>query len=359
MNNALQSAMRRSLQTVLAGDPAAATEALQTALRGGLGEPEPEVHTASAGTGRRGPVGQSLREALAGLKSFPRSPAAKQQSDPHLDNMPDGTRFERHRFVCNHGARDYWLYVPASRPDQPLGVVVMLHGCTQDALDFAAGTRMNEEAERRGFAVIYPEQPRGENASSCWNWFRPSDQKAGQGEPAILAALAEKIASDLGAEKGQVFAAGLSAGGAMAAILGDAYPDVFAAIGIHSGLAAGSAQDMPGAFRAMQGNGAAETRPLRCPAIIFHGASDATVAPVNAERIAGPLTRAETRTVTEGGRQVTAVFGRSASGHQVERWMIEGAGHAWSGGSRAGSYTDPAGPCATSEMMRFFCRRLS
>jgi poly(hydroxyalkanoate) depolymerase family esterase len=234
----------------------------------------------------------------------------------------------------------------------------MLHGCTQNALDFAAGTLMNEEAERRGFAVVYPEQPRRENASACWNWFRPSDQAAGQGEPAILAALADEIASELRAEKGQVFVAGLSAGGAMAAILGDAYPDIFAAIGVHSGLAAGSATDMPGALRAMRGQGTAETRPLQCPAIVFHGSSDATVASVNAERITGPLTGTEERRVTEGGRQVTAVFGRSASGHQVERWIIEGAGHAWSGGSRAGSYTDPAGPDATSEMMRFFCRKL-
>jgi poly(hydroxyalkanoate) depolymerase family esterase len=358
MNSSFQSAMRRSLKSVLAGDPGAATEAIQRALRGSPSEPEPDVDAGQAAAGKRGPVGQSLREALAGLRAFPKGPADGHRTDPNPETLPDGARFERRSFACAHGARDYWLYVPASRPDRVRGVVVMLHGCTQSALDFAAGTRMNEEAERRGFAVVYPEQPRGENASSCWNWFRPSDQRTGEGEPAILAALADEIARQLRAEEGRVFAAGLSAGGAMAAILGDAYPDVFAAIGVHSGLAAGSALDMPGALRAMRGHGAADTRPLRCPAIIFHGSSDATVACVNAERITGPLTGTEERRVTEGGREVTAVFGRSASGHQVERWIIEGAGHAWSGGSRAGSYTDPHGPSATSEMMRFFCRKL-
>jgi poly(hydroxyalkanoate) depolymerase family esterase len=357
MNSSFQSAMRRSLEKVLAGDPRAATRAIQTALRAHPGEAEADNAAPRAATGKRGPVGQSLREALAGLKTFPKSPAARQQPDPDPGKLPDGARFEQRRFSCAHGARDYWLYVPASRPERVRGVVLMLHGCTQNALDFVAGTRMNEEAERRGFAVVYPQQPRSENASACWNWFRPSDQEAGRGEPAILACLAGEIAAELRAKKGQVFAAGLSAGGAMAAILGDAYPEIFAAVGIHSGLAAGSAADMQGALRAMRGQGTAEPRPLRCPAIVFHGSLDATVSHVNAERITGELSRSEERTANEGGRRVSVVFGRSAAGHQVERWTIEGAGHAWSGGSPEGSYTDPAGPSASSEMMRFFARK--
>jgi poly(3-hydroxybutyrate) depolymerase len=140
----------------------------------------------------------------------------------------------------------------------------------------------------------------------------------------------------------------------MAAILANTHPEVIAAAGVHSGLAPRSAQDVVSAFAAMRGDAAPGAEPVRAPAIIFHGSADATVAPVNAGRLSGPLDETARRSGVAPGRRFDVLAGRNASGHPVEVWRIDGAGHAWAGGHADGSYTDPAGPDASAEMVRFF-----
>jgi poly(hydroxyalkanoate) depolymerase family esterase len=246
----------------------------------------------------------------------------------------------------------------------------MLHGCTQSPDDFAAGTAMNALAETHNLLIAYPAQTRSDNASSCWNWFEPGHQRRDRGEPAILAGLASHLVREFGIDKSQVFVAGLSAGAAMAVILGKTYPDVFSAIGVHSGLAYRSAGDVMSALAAMQGNagskrprpsGAIETPAMPVRAIIFHGSADRTVHPRNAEQIlhAGFGETGEaiqtTKTGSSKGRHFTqtVIAGRNGT-PLIESWLIDGAGHAWSGGSTAGSFTDREGPDASFEFVRFF-----
>lgn len=350
MKNPFKTAISRSLSQVLGGEPTRAADTIKRAL-GTYDD------TAAARNAARSSVGRSLEKTLEALRNAPGAslPSTRRQFSP--PTVPEGASFEHHRFSGPEGGRDYWVYVPTRRQSQVQGVVMMLHGCTQTALDFAVGTRMNEEAEKYGFAVVYPEQTSRDNSSSCWNWFRRADQRAGSGEPALLTSLVLQAAEQLGAEAAPVFVAGLSAGGAMAAILGDTYPEVFRAVGVHSGLAPGSAHDVASAFGAMQGKATSKGTPLRCPAIVLHGSLDKTVARSNAERICGRLDRQEQRTTTQDGRRVVVTFGRNESGKPCELWMAEGAGHAWFGGSAEGTYTDQRGPNASAEIMRFFLRQ--
>jgi poly(hydroxyalkanoate) depolymerase family esterase len=234
----------------------------------------------------------------------------------------------------------------------------MLHGCTQSADDFAVGTRMNELAEEIGFLVAYPEQFETDNPMSCWNWFKPEHQVRGMGEPSLIAGLTREVIEQFGVDERLVFVAGLSAGGAMAAVLGATYPEIYNAIAIHSGLAAGSAFDVASAFTAMRG-GQDQTRTAAGRSseprmIIFHGDADQTVHPCNGERIFAEYNRDNvevTESGSSGGRSYIRRTGRSG---RVEHWLVSEAGHAWSGGSANGSYTDPTGPNASREMVRFF-----
>ena len=267
-------------------------------------------------------------------------------------------------------ARSYKLYVPSSYGDKPLPLIIMLHGCTQSPNDFAAGTRMNELAEEYDFLVAYPGQPSSANSSRCWNWFSVGDQLRGQGEPSLIAGITQQIIRDFRVEPESVFVAGLSAGGAAAAILGSAYPDLYAATGIHSGLACGAAKDVPSAFAAMRQGGSGLTasspgqRPLRC--IVFHGDRDKTVNPVNGDQViaqskgGAQLRAVVSRGQSAGGLKYTRSVHADESGRvMLEHWVLHGAGHAWSGGSAARSYTDPKGPDASREMVRFFLERPS
>ena len=259
------------------------------------------------------------------------------------------------------GTREYKLYVPPASFEEPLPLILMLHGCTQNPDDFAAGTGMNEAALKRGFYVLYPAQTQRANSSRCWNWFKHNHQSRGRGEPALLASMTRDIMNRYNIDPRRVYVAGLSAGGAMAAVLGDAYPDLFAAVGVHSGLATGSASNLQAALSAMQ-NGAApatERKAVSPPTIVFHGDRDATVNPVNGEQVlaasAGAHTPETKRAKSSNGREYTQRSYMDPSGCLVaEHWAVHGAGHAWSGGRSQGSYTDGTGPDATAEMIRFF-----
>jgi poly(hydroxyalkanoate) depolymerase family esterase len=280
--------------------------------------------------------------------------------------VPDGAQFGDHVFADQAGSRAYKLYVPSGYDEQPLPPVMMLHGCKQSPDDFAAGTRMNDLAEERTFLVAYPAQAQSANVSKCWNWFSPADQQRDQGEPSLLAGITRQVMRYFRVQPGRVYIAGLSAGGAAAATMGATYPDLYAAIGVHSGLACGAASDMPSAFAAMrQGRSDLARAPDRVgravPTIVFHGDRDTTVNPVNGDQvIAQSKAAADLRTTVttgeaSGGIRYTCTVQTDENGRSVlEQWVLHGAGHAWSGGSAAGSYTEPRGPDASREMMRFF-----
>jgi poly(hydroxyalkanoate) depolymerase family esterase len=277
-----------------------------------------------------------------------------------------GGRFVEASFTNGAGTRSYKLYIPAGYHGQTVPLVVMLHGCTQSPDDFAAGTGMNALAEEHGFLVLYPAQAQSANAQRCWNWFIPTDQQRDTGEPSLIAGITRRVMVEHAVDPRRVYVAGLSAGGAQAAIMGIAYPEFYAAVGVHSGLAAGAAKDLPSALAAMK-NGESmsptdgASRPL-VPTIVFHGDQDRTVSPRNGDRVvaqalagaAGLRTEHEQGQV-EGGHGYSRTLYRNDKGATVlERWQVHGAGHAWAGGSEAGTYTDPRGPSASREMLRFF-----
>jgi poly(hydroxyalkanoate) depolymerase family esterase len=288
------------------------------------------------------------------MPTRPHAPAAEPPR-PGEGRFIDGSHTEA------GSTRSYKLYVPPERHGKVLPLVVMLHGCTQHPDDFAAGTGMNEAARERGFYVLYPAQSQKMNPQRCWNWFKHSHQVRGRGEAALLAGMTRAVIEEHGLDPQRVYVAGLSAGGAMAAILGTAYPDVFVAVGVHSGLPVGAAKDLPSALAAMQG-GAEAAAPAAPPTIVFHGDQDPIVHPVNGEQAvaAGATAAAAAAAEVEqgrsrSGRAYTRRIWRNASGQPVaEHWNVHGAGHAWSGGHREGSYTDSQGPDATDAMLRFF-----
>ncbi len=283
--------------------------------------------------------------------------------------VPDGAQFEERNYTNEAGSRAYKLYVPSGYNARALPLVVMLHGCTQSPDDFAAGTRMNELAEELSFLVAYPAQDMSANVSKCWNWFDASNQQRDQGEPSLIAGITRQITRDFLVEPRRVYIAGLSAGGAAAAIMGSTYPDLYAAIGVHSGLACGAATDVSSAFEAMrQGRSSGVWEPCQhdgpgraTPTIVFHGDRDMIVNPVNGDQViaqakaAADLRITVTRDQAPGGMSYTRTVQVDESGRRIlEQWVLHGAGHAWSGGSPAGSHTEPRGPDASREMLRFF-----
>ncbi|KQT60746.1 polyhydroxyalkanoate depolymerase [Aureimonas sp. Leaf460] len=238
----------------------------------------------------------------------------------------------------------------------------MLHGCTQNPDDFARGTRMNAVAEEAGLLVAYPEQPQSANARLCWNWFEPAHQKAERGEPAILAGIVRQVVSTQTVDESAIFVAGLSAGGAMAAVLGATHPQLFAGVGVHSGLPYGAATDVGSALSLMRsGKGGVAPGARGGPAprlIVFHGDGDRTVHPSNGGAVAGPSRPDETvERGVSGGRGYARHLRAGGPLPEVEYWTVEGLGHAWSGGDAGGTYADPAGPDASREMVRFFLGR--
>jgi poly(hydroxyalkanoate) depolymerase family esterase len=275
-------------------------------------------------------------------------------------------RFIDASYTNDAGTRDYKLYVPSTYTNQPAGqpspLLVMLHGCTQNPDDFALGTGMNVLAEEYGCLVVYPAQSQQANAHRCWNWFNAIDQKRDQGEPSIIAGLTRDIMARYVVDPQQVYVAGLSAGGAMSAIMGTLYPELYAAVGVHSGLPFAAAHDLPTAMAAMKGDFRRPKGKVReLPIIVFHGDQDTTVHPANGDELikrrrrhAGEKIAVEPGRVPEGHAYTRTVHSHPDGRVQAEHWLVHGFGHAWSGGDARGTYTDGKGPDASREMMRFF-----
>jgi poly(hydroxyalkanoate) depolymerase family esterase len=275
-------------------------------------------------------------------------------------------RWLRESYANRAGERDYRLYVPSGYTGQPAPLITMLHGGTQGADDFAAGTCMNELAERHTFLVAYPEQSTHANPMRYWNWFQPAHQHRDSGEPSLIAGITRHVAAEHVIDPARVYVAGFSAGAAMAAVMAACYPDVYAAVGVHSGLAYGVASDVASAFDAMKNGARRRSTAGTVPLMVFHGDADPTVDHVNAQclvdvwlRAAGaPSSRYRSHSVSgrvpHGRRYTRNVFTDGDGAPVIEQWSIHEGGHAWSGGSPRGSYTDPLGPSASAELLRFF-----
>ncbi|WP_249119987.1 extracellular catalytic domain type 1 short-chain-length polyhydroxyalkanoate depolymerase [Plastoroseomonas hellenica] len=326
-----------------------------------------------AGTVARGWIGR-LR--LGGLRI-----GTPPGSTPPDGTLPDGARILSESHGSGAGHRDYKLYIPSRGHGRRMPLIVMLHGCTQSPDDFAAGTRMNAFAEQLACLVAYPAQSQAANAQKCWNWYSPADQRRDQGEAGLIAGITRQIIRDHAVDPRRVYVAGLSAGGAAAAIMGNAYPDLYAAIGVHSGLACGAAHDLGSALAAMRRGAPVPRRvyapvPIEgrriLPTIVFHADRDRVVHPRNGDQVIIQAGAADARMAADlrvevqrgrapgGGHAFTRTTHLDAAGRPVfEQWVVHGGGHAWSGGSSAGTFTDPLGPDASREMLRFFLQHRS
>jgi poly(hydroxyalkanoate) depolymerase family esterase len=381
INATIQLAMAAAGLDTRTGPLHVVTETIRRALAGGAPDAAaaPAAVTEDAAVaklarpraGAAGAKGKTLKQPRARL----REPAA-----------PRPASFERHEFEGATGGLAYKVDLPASAADGPRALLVMLHGCTQSADDFAAGTQMNRLAEEHGWLVVYPEQAAQANASKCWNWFRPQDQGRDAGEPALIAGVVAEVVQRHGADPQRIFVAGLSAGAAMAVVLGETYPELFAGVGAHSGLPYASAHDVASAMAAMKGGrsglpglrrmAGAAARPRKkarqaVPTIVFHGDRDHTVQHTNGANIAqqaqaahaagaesGRASKLHSSTHSgtgAGGQRYTRTVHQAKGGRPcTETWTLHGAGNAWSGGDASGSYTDASGPDASAEMLRFF-----
>jgi poly(hydroxyalkanoate) depolymerase family esterase len=377
MNSNFQRLMAQATQLTSSGDLLAATAAIQRALGHSHDvQPAPKSLVPDTATA-------TVLDGYVVEQSPSNDPSTGPSTDPSIDHTTDPTTptpqpVGKGAFISGSHTHAgltlaYKLYQPAGAADRRLPLVVMLHGCTQDPDDFAAGTGMNALAQALGFLVLYPAQSQQANPSRCWNWFKHNHQGGSRGEAATIASMTQTVLAQHSGDSARVYIAGLSAGGAMAALVAAAHPELFAALGVHSGLAPGAAHNLPEALAAMRsgstglpGMATAVRPPLPVPTIVFHGDQDSTVHPHNGKQVtAAALAGAHSarltvqddpmleRGVSAGGQHYTrSVHGAAPA--VVEHWLLHGAGHAWSGGQAEGSYTDPAGPDASREMLRFF-----
>lgn len=394
MNEFFSAAMRKAAKLTREQNLMEATRAIQRALSGHSraapenptrengsflelqAEPAPnaaeELQPKTPNVARKiRPLGEVLENLRKFAHDFPQklpndltAPLAKLRRAPAVP-VPDGAAWLTRSFTCEAGTREYKLYIPSHKGGEKRPLIVMLHGCTQNADDFAVGVGMNRLAEQYGCVVAYPNQVIKANHMNCWNWFDPKDQTRDRGEPRIIAGITRAVIAELNIDPERVFVAGLSAGAAMAEVMGVTYPELYAATGVHSGIPYGAASDAASAFAAMsgaQGARRAKGRKAEVRTIIFHGASDRVVHPSNGEAILDDFRASFAGEETQidgaaGGRAFKRTVIANASGvAQLERWAVEGLGHAWSGGSPEGSYTDPQGPDASREMLRFFLK---
>lgn len=349
----LQRLMSRAAQQTRGGDLIGATATIQATLRGATSD-FPASKTSDV-------VDVEARMIEDGDVIEPGVHPSRHDGAPQREE-----RFLSGTHTAGHASLDYKLYIPPGDSATPRPLLLMLHGCTQNPDDFAIGTRMNELARRHGWLVLYPAQAQKANPQRCWNWFKHSHQQRGRGEPAMLSGLVRSVMQTHRVDPQRVHVAGLSAGGAMAAILGQAYPELFASVGVHSGLPCGVARDLPGALALMRdGQGTPGPGPTAFiatspPTIVFHGKRDTTVHPLNGERLlAAALQGHDAKPHTEQGRAAGRGYTRTThiapDGRTVgELWLIDEGGHAWSGGNPRGSYADAQGPDAAEQMIRFF-----
>jgi poly(hydroxyalkanoate) depolymerase family esterase len=371
--NRMTMAMAKVRALTQAGKLQDATEMIQSLLRPGAETPEPSpnnlIDITPADTHRPVRTARSFQSVepapRTGLAATLHRIAARGMPGPaelSRASVPPGAKFLSLSHSSRHGTCEYRLYVPSEHGNGPMPLVVMLHGCTQTPEDFANGTGMNQLAETSGCLIAYPAQSPKANAQKCWNWFRPEDQARDQGEPALIAGLVQDILRDHNGDPARTYIAGLSAGGAAAAIIADAYPEIFSAVGIHSGLPIGVARDVPSAFAAMRSVGAGKRRRSAIPTIVFHGTSDTTVHPDNGRAVAAqavnsyPSLQTSLKSgIAAGGVSFRRTRHSLPDGKSlVEQWEIDGMGHAWSGGQTIGSYADARGPDASSQMLTFF-----
>ncbi len=404
MNDQMQAAMAEATRLTHAGQLAEATALIQRTLGGmpaAAGRStradapiEAEVRVVEdtpplLGPTIQGRAGASPRPASARPAVAPQTPSPDPLRPPGGLHRPawhgqlvrpgrvspsshPGGRFVDGTYSNTAGTRTYKLYIPRSYTGQAVPLVIMLHGCAQNSVDFATGTRMNMFAEEKTFLVAYPEQVSSANNAKCWNWFQPTDQQRGRGEPSLIAGITQQIMNAYHVDVNRVYVAGMSAGGAMAVIMAATYPDLYAAAGVHSGLAYSAAYDVRSGFAAMRRGAGQYAQQLTTviPLIAFHGDRDTTVSPINADHLLDQWLQAtsheqgrstHSRKVERGrvadGRAYTRSMYHDASGHAiVEMWLVHQAGHAWSGGSPDGSFTDPRGPDASTELLRFFAQ---
>ena len=376
MNDTMQDLMREATRLTQSGNLMEATAAIQRALgnTGGAPAPPPPAFSTPSPIILDGCVFEVAEPDVAQPHSIqPEVERPAKASSKTAGEFTEGSH--THASLT----RRYKLFTPPVNEDNAgkgLPLVVMLHGCTQNPDDFAAGTGMNERAREQGFYVLYPAQAADANPQRCWNWFKHSHQSRGRGEAALLASLTLSIIAQHGIDPRRVYIAGLSAGGAMAAIVAAAYPEIYAAVGVHSGLAVGAASNVAEALAAMRsgagpavrgsakvGHRSGQAAPgVAVPTIVFHGDQDATVHPRNGEQVTQQVIAAGQGTphkqvvqgVSRKGRRFTRTVYLHDASAEAEHWLLHGGGHAWSGGDAKGSYTDPAGPDASSEMLRFF-----
>jgi poly(hydroxyalkanoate) depolymerase family esterase len=397
-NAELFAKMREATSLLQSDGPTAATAAIQQALQGGAMPQGAPPSQAWAGPQTAQRTMHDINPPFVAPSEFATHGASQDASGileklkrsfrkhfpgamPDVTDVEDGdviveeeSRVGRGRFIsgsCTNasGTRKYKLYIPSAyrgHEGEAVPLVVMLHGCKQNPDDFAAGTRMNDMAEDSNCLVVYPAQAKNANGSNCWNWFQAKDQQREKGEPSLIADIVRQVAGTYHVDPKRVYIAGLSAGGAMATLVGNAYPDLFAAVGIHSGLPCGSAHDIPSAFAVMKSGAPPKNHSSSrsgIPVIMFHGDADQTVHPRNGEHAFAQCLNAEAagygsttqKDSVPGGRTYTRTVQHGPDGKVIaEKWIIHGSGHAWSGGSRKGSYTDPKGPNASREMLRFF-----
>ena len=323
--------------------------------------------------------------AMAAIVGFSAAPGrAAESPDPTIrDSSAGGTlqgRWVDGTFTGTMGSRRYQLYVPGGYdPARRHMLVVMLHGCTQDPADFARGTRIAEHAERGGFLALLPEQPETANPKKCWNWYEPANQARGAGEPAMLDGIISQVMRDHAVDPARVHLAGISAGAAMASLMAVAYPERFASIALHSGMAWRPATDVMSALGVMA-RGAADADSLGAaaltamgdrarviPTLVVHGGKDVVLNPTNGRQTArqwvitntrasrgAPLAASVTTGETKGYTWTRTCHRATAGACIVEEWTVNELGHAWSGGSSAGTFTDEHGPDMTAQILRFF-----
>ena len=374
MQKSFGQAMRNATRLIGTGKLLNATRLIQRALSGDTIQKRPQARPHASPHARGEPVPAFNDPQVESpppqviILPPPAQPGKNLDPDKTYPATRRSSSFTQHQFKFEGDTYPYRLYVPSATnasDNTHMPLIVLLHGCKQDALDFSNGTAMNALAEEHQVMVLYPEQITRANAMRCWNWFEPGHQQADHGEPGMIAALTEKIVQQHSADPQRVYIAGLSAGGAMAAVMAGLHPEMFAAVGVHSGLAAGAARDVMSAFSAMR-SGAKGRSHSALPTIIFHGTADRTVHPDNSDHItdaalaglsAAGLKLVKTQTpMTHNSEQniERIVYSTAAGKPYIENWRINDGAHAWSGGDAAGSFTDPDGPSASSAMLTFF-----